>query len=318
MMTEEEITKLKRTIYIWENIGVGMNATTKEKEIATKQFLEKNSDYNFYQVCDVIGLNKGTYYHFINDKKNKTQYEINDEKLSIEIRNIYAETEGRIGSNKIKVILDSRNFKASLQKVRKLMKKMNLKVVIKKPNRRDKDTTPKNIFRKNLLKKQFFQDKPNKVWVSDFTEIKINRAKFYLCVILDLFSRKVVAYRLSIRLNSNLALLTFKGAYQNRGEPNDLLFHSDQGSQYTSIEFMNTLKALKTKQSFSNPGNPYDNAVMESFFATLKREEVHRKKYKDYDDLKASIDKYMVFYNDIRPHKSLKYLTPTQFEEKNS
>ena len=318
MMTEKEITKLKRTIYIWENIGVGMNATTKEKEIATKQFLEKNSDYNFYQVCDVIGLNKGTYYHFINDKKNTTQYEINDEKLSIEIRNIYAETEGRIGSNKIKIILDSRNVKASLQKVRKLMKKMNLKVVMKKPNRRDKDTTPKNIFRNNLLKKQFFQDKPNKVWVSDFTEIKINRAKFYLCVILDLFSRKVVAYRLSIRLNSNLALLTFKDAYQNRGEPNDLLFHSDQGSQYTSIEFMNTLKTLKIKQSFSNPGNPYDNAVMESFFATLKREEVHRKKYKDYDDLKESINKYIVFYNNVRPHKSLTYLTPPNFEDNNS
>lgn len=317
-MTEKEITKLKRAIYIWENIGIGMNSTTKEKEIAIKQFLEKNSDYNFYQVCDVIGLNKGTYYHFINDKKNKTQYEINDEKLSIEIRNIYAETEGRIGSNKIKIILDSRNVKASLQKVRKLMKKMNLKVVMKKPNRRDKDTTPKNIFRNNLLKKQFFQDKPNKVWVSDFTEIKINRAKFYLCVILDLFSRKVVAYRLSIRLNSNLALLTFKDAYQNRGEPNDLLFHSDQGAQYTSIEFMNTLKALKIKQSFSNPGNPYDNAVMESFFATLKREEVHRKKYKDYDVLKESISKYIIFYNNVRPHKSLNYLTPTKFEDNNS
>ena len=317
-MTEKEITKLKRAIYIWENIGIGMNSTTKEKEVATKQFLEKNSDYNFYQVCDVIGLNKGTYYHFINDKKNKTQYEINDEKLSIEIRNIYAETEGRIGSNKIKIILDSRNVKASLQKVRKLMKKMNLKVVMKKPNRRDKDTTPKNIFRNNLLKKQFFQDKPNKVWVSDFTEIKINRAKFYLCVILDLFSRKVVAYRLSIRLNSNLSLLTFKDAYQNRGEPNDLLFHSDQGAQYTSIEFMNTLKALKIKQSFSNPGNPYDNAVMESFFATLKREEVHRKKYKDYDDLKESISKYIIFYNNVRPHKSLNYLTPTKFEDNNS
>ena len=65
-MTEKEITKLKRAIYIWENIGIGMNSTTKEKEIATKQFLEKNSDYNFYQVCDVIGPNKGTYYHFIN------------------------------------------------------------------------------------------------------------------------------------------------------------------------------------------------------------------------------------------------------------
>ena len=195
---------------------------------------------------------------------------------------------------------------------------MNLKVVMKKANRRNKDTTPKNIFRNNLLKKQFFQDKPNKVWVSDFTEIKINRARFYLCVIFDLFSRKVVAHRLSIRLNSNLALLTFKDAYQNRGEPNDLLFHSDQGSQYTSIEFSNTLKALKIKQSFSNPGNPYDNAVMESFFATLKREKVHRKKYKDYGDLKESINKYIVFYNNVRPNKSLNYLTLTKFENSNS
>lgn len=122
----------------------------------------------------------------------------------------------------------------------------------------------------------------------------------------------------SIKLDSSLCLLTFKDAYQSRGEPKDLLFHSDRGSQYTSLAFMDTLKALGVRQSFSDVGNPYDNAVMESFFATFKREEVHRKKYKDYDDLKASIDKYMVFYNDVRPHKSLKYLTPTQFEEKNS
>ena len=198
------------------------------------------------------------------------------------------------------------------------MKKMDLKIKNKKPNRRDKDTTPKNIFHNNLLKRHFFQNKPNKVWVSDFTEIKIGEAKFYLCAILDLFSRKIVAYRVSIKLDSSLCLLTFKDAYQSRGEPKDLLFHSDRGSQYTSLAFMDTLKALGVRQSFSDVGNPYDNAVMESFFATFKREEVHRKKYKDYDDLKASIDKYMVFYNDVRPHKSLNYLTPTKFEDNNS
>ena len=315
---DKEITKLHRAIYIWENIGIGMNASIREKEIATKIFLEKNTDYNFYQVCEVIKLNKGTYYHYINDRKNKTQYEINDEKLSIEIRTIYDETEGRIGSNKIKAILESKNIKASVQKVRELMKKMNLKIKNKKPNRRDKDTTPKNIFHNNLLKRHFFQNKSNKVWVSDFTEIKIGKAKFYLCAILDLFSRKIVAYRVSIKLDSSLCLLTFKDAYQSRGEPKDLLFHSDRGSQYTSLAFMDTLKALGVRQSFSDVGNPYDNAVMESFFATFKREEVHRKKYKDYDDLKESINKYIVFYNNVRPHKSLKYLTPTQFEEKNS
>lgn len=312
---DKEILKLKRAIYIWENIGIGMNATVREKEYAVKDFLNNHPEYNFYQVCTVIGLNKGTYYHFINDKKCITTYEINDNIARNEIKKIYDETEGRIGSNKIKIILDSRGIKVSIQKIRLLMKEMNLTIKIKKPNRRNKDTTPKNIFRNNLLKKQFFQDMPNKVWVSDFTEIKINEARFYLCVILDLFSRKVVAYRLSCKLDTNLALLTFKDAYELRGEPKDLLFHSDQGAQYTSIEFMETLKALNVKQSFSNSGDPYDNAVMESFFATLKREEVYRKKYIDYDDLKESINKYMYFYNNVRPHKSLKYLIPTQFEE---
>lgn len=128
---DKEIAKLHRAIYIWENIGIGMNASIREKEIATKIFLEKNTDYNFYQVCEVIKLNKGTYYHYINDRKNRTQYEINDEKLSIEIRSIYDETEGRIGSNKIKAILESKNIKASVQKVRELMKKMNLKLKTK-------------------------------------------------------------------------------------------------------------------------------------------------------------------------------------------
>lgn len=132
---------------------------------------------------------------------------------------------------------------------------------------------------------------------------------------MDLFSRRVVGWRVSLKSDANLAVLTFKDAYTSRGEPKLELFHSDQGSQYTSFEFRSTLRALNVKQSFSNPGTPHDNAVMESFYSIIKREEIYRRQYKDYDDIKNSINEYIVFYNDRRSHKTLGYLSPTQYED---
>jgi len=134
---------------------------------------------------------------------------------------------------------------------------------------------------------------------------------------MDLYSRKIVGWRLSLKCDSNLALLTFKDAYSSRGEPNLELFHSDQGTQYTSYEFGSTLRALNIKQSFSNPGTPYDNAVIESFYSIIKREEIYRRVYVNYDEIKNSISEYIDFYNNKRPHKTLGYLSPTKFEMTN-
>ncbi len=145
--------------------------------------------------------------------------------------------------------------------------------------------------------------------------IRVASVKFYLCVIIDLFSRKVIAYRLSSQENSSLAVKTFKDAYEMRGRPVGLSFHSDQGLQYTNQEFRDLLHSLKVKQSFSNKGNPYDNAPMESFFSSFKREEINANNFEYFEELKECVDSYMQYYNDYRPHETLKNKTPNQVED---
>ena len=130
-----------------------------------------------------------------------------------------------------------------------------------------------------------------------------------------MFSRKVIAYSIATNQETPLVMDTFKKACEKRNCPTDLLFHSDQGMQYASYEFRKFLRKKKIRQSFSNPGCPYDNAVVESFFRTLKAEEVSRHFYATVDQLKDSIDEYIEFFNNRRPHQKLKYLTPNQVEE---
>ncbi len=136
----------------------------------------------------------------------------------------------------------------------------------------------------------------------------------FICVIIDLFSRKVISYGLSDEINTVLTLNVFDDAYAERSSPEGLLFHSDQGVQYTSCAFRERLKELNIIQSFSMPGYPYDNSVCESFFHTLKKESLYRKLYADAAELAATLDEYIEFYNEQRLHRTLKMKTPSQIE----
>ena len=149
----------------------------------------------------------------------------------------------------------------------------------------------------NLLARQFSQPAPNVAWVSDITEFKTDAGTYYLCAILDLFSRRVIGARVSPHKDTSLVLSTFRDEFEARKHPPNLLFHSDRGSQYTAHEFRNLLRNCGVKQSFSAPGVPYDNAPMESFFASLKVEETHRFCYAGMSDLTASLRDYIAFYN---------------------
>lgn len=132
---------------------------------------------------------------------------------------------------------------------------------LKRPQKKE-TRKPDTDYQFNKLKRLFNQDAPNKFWVSDITEVKVRLNKFYLCVIIDLFSRKVIAYRLSSQNNTNLTINTFKDAFENRNRPAKLSFHTDQGTNYTSTAFRDLLQILKVNQSFSHRGNPYDNACV--------------------------------------------------------
>lgn len=144
----------------------------------------------------------------------------------------------------------------------------------------------------NILCQRFEQTAPNLVWVSDFTYLKAGGKFYYLCAVMDLYSRKIIAYKLSDKIDTKLAVDTVDLAVANRGKSNGIIFHTDRGSQYTSKEFRKHLDNLNIIQSFSAKGHPYDNAVMECFFKYLKKEETNRRSYSSLDELKISLFKY--------------------------
>jgi len=149
--------------------------------------------------------------------------------------------------------------------------------------------------KENILKQEFKVDHPNTVWVSDVTYYHYNNRTYYICVILDLYARKVVAHRISLSNSTQLTKRTFKLAYESRQPKENLLLHSDQGANYTSRTFMTYLKQLNVQQSFSRKGTPYDNSVCESFFANMKREELYRRNYKTETEFFNGVHNYIAF-----------------------
>lgn len=133
--------------------------------------------------------------------------------------------------------------------------------------------------KQNLLKREFSASHPNQIWISDITYFKVKDYWVYFCIILDLYSRRIVGWRVSRHMSTNLVSATFKAAFQERGKPQNLIFHSDRGKQYISKTFSSLLQKCGVKQTFSATGKPIDNAVAETFFSTFKREEAYRREY---------------------------------------
>lgn len=167
----------------------------------------------------------------------------------------------------------------------------------------------------NLLCQRFDQKAPNLVWVCDFTYVKVGRTFHYICTILDLYARKVIACRVARKIDRFLAINTLHDAVRVRGVSKGVMFHTDQGSQFTSRDFRKEIDQLGMIQSFSAKGHPYDNAVMECFFKYLKKEELDRRRYQTVEQLKQSLLSYISgFYNTVRPHSHNRGLSPNQAE----
>ena len=168
----------------------------------------------------------------------------------------------------------------------------------------------------NHLNQEFNQKAPDMAWASDFTYIKVAGKWCYLCIVMDLFSRKVIAWSISSKPDVDLVMDAFKKAYDKRNRPVGLMFHSDRGTQYTAFSFRKLLDSLNVLQSFSKKGYPYDNACCECFFKYLKKEEINRRTYHSLNELQMSVFEYIEgFYNSRRPHGSLEMLTPNEKEE---
>ena len=261
-----------------------------------------------------MNVNRSTYYKYIN--RQPSQREQENTAIRQRIAEHYAASDKRLGARKMKVVLMREDcISISEGRVYRLMKEMRLpKMCTIKPPKTKRNKGDEGCC-ENLLSQQFDQTAPNRVWVSDFTYVKVNGRFQYVCAILDLYARKVIAWRVSSRIDRFLAIDTLKDAICTRGVSRGVLFHTDRGSQFTSTEFRRLLDELGMIQSFSAKGHPYDNAVMECFFKYLKKEELNRRCFTSTEQLKQSLLVYIAgFYNSVRPHSHNHGLSPNQLE----
>jgi len=172
---------------------------------------------------------------------------------------------------------------------------------------------------RNVINQEFSTTGKNKIWFGDITHIRTHEGNLYLSVFIDLFTRKIVGYSLKSHMRESLVLESLQTAIKKERPKAGLIIHTDQGSQYTSHNFVNLIIENNFVRSNSNRGNPYDNALMESFFKTFKREVLPKRDYKNKKYAKLDIINFLeVYYNKKRYHSSLGYLTPLEFENLNS
>ncbi len=251
--------------------------------------------------------------YYFDPKVSRADQEVAAADLRGLIENIRV-THKRAGYRMLQRYLARCGHEVSEYKLRKTMKEFKLHI---KPKRRYIRTTNSNHGFKiypNLIKK-FRPKKVNQVWVSDITYIRIENGFIYLAIILDLYSRKVIGYSISKRIDGELALNALKMAYERRGYPQKVIHHSDRGVQYLCDKYVTFLTEHGFKISCSAKGNPYDNAWAESFMKTLKVEEVYLHKFETILDVLNRIPEFIEdVYNKKRIHSSLGYVTPEEFE----
>lgn len=268
--------------------------------------------YSETLLCDALNVSKGSYYnHIFRNKNDANQFIQKEREMTPIIEQIYNESNQIYGPGKVHAVLKDRGYKISVNVVSRIMHQNGLFAI----RTSSKTLYEQEVKRKeNILQLKFTVNRPNEVWVSDVTEFNVKCFIFYICVIIDLYARKVVGYRISRSNNTKLIMNTFREAYENRHPGNELIFHSDNGTNYCSKVFMRYLKTLNVRQSFSRPYVPYDNSVAEAFFKYLKAEELYRTRYRSEREFKESINRYITFYNIERPHSVNRYRTPDKWE----
>ena len=310
-----ENERLKKENTLWQKSKCTSYAPLSEK-LSEMIRLKEETNCDVRTLCRTFGVLRSTYYHRALRSPQKTQLEIENEELKPVIKQIFIDSKNRFGSQMIKIKMADMGYAISPRRISRLMQEMGLVCNSQKRTLAEyKRCHKKSIFyTENQLKQNFTQLHPNRAWVSDITYLRTKEKVYYLCVIIDLFSRKIIGYKLSDSLESSIVTDCLRMALAKREIGEKLIFHSDQGIQYLSVEFRSLLKKQGISQSFSKPGYPYDNAVAESFFAHFKKDEVYKNIYENFEPLHAAVKEYVHFYNVERPHYALGMLTPQQKE----
>lgn len=307
---ERKVIKLENIIAILKTVPCTIHAPLKERLNALEQL---HSKYDVHTLCEALDVSRGTYYnHISRNKRDNTWYKKREEEFRILIRDIYYEFDQVLGAKKIHAILQQRGYSVTSKYVSRIMQDLGLSSIRTDSKRiyiaqREKPT--------NILQQNFTAQAPDKIWISDVTCFKYQDKWFYICAVMDLYSRKIIGCHIGKSNSSQLLGVALRQAYATRNPSPGLVFHSDRGKPYCSKAFLTKLADYGMIQSLSRTGKPHDNAVMESFFSSMKRESLYRREYTSEAAFRRCVFQYIDFYNIKRPHSTLKQKTPAQFEQ---
>jgi putative transposase len=262
-------------------------------------------------------MSRSSYYNYLSAKRNGGKRKTENEIILQKIKLVFMQSKSRYGSPRVTAALRADGMQVGKNRVARIMRENFIAVKTRHKRYYPKASAEKQISR-DLVERRFNPTLPNTIWSSDITYIKIKQDWKYLSVIMDLYSRKIISWKLNDSQNESIIVRTIENAVRTRQPDSGIIFHSDRGSQYFSDRVKKVLSSNGILQSMGDKGSCYDNAVIESFFSTLKKELIYREKYQSTEELEKSLFEYIeIFYNRQRKHSTLGYLSPFEFESKN-
>jgi putative transposase len=264
-------------------------------------------------MCQVLKVSRSAYYDWLNRPLSYRQEQ--DKELLIEIKKIFNESDSTYGHRRMKGTLKKQGIMASKHRISRLMRENGLVSALTSKYKATTNSNHNYPIAPNLLNKNFNADGSNQKWVGDITYIHTQEGWLYLAAVEDLFHKKIVGWALDSRMTKQLTLKALTQAITREKPQRGLIFHSDRGSQYAAYDYQNRLREQGIRQSMSAKGDCYDNACMESFFATLKKELVHRRRFKTREEAKIAVINYIeTWYNSRRAHSKLDNMSPIEYE----
>jgi putative transposase len=265
-------------------------------------------------MCRLMGINRYSYYSYQWRQKNKPKAPEHQEMLTW-IKKMSASNHYTYGSRRMRKSLNALGYPVGIRKTKRLMKEANVFVRYRKKYKVTTNSKHSKPLFENILNREFKMMAPDRAYASDITYIHTQEGWLYLAIVIDLFSRKVVGWRMSSRMKAELVCDALKMAIWQRKPKPGLIVHSDRGSQYASHDYKKLLKLHGCVGSMSRKSNCWDNAVAESFFGSLKQERVQWRHYQTRYDAQQDILNYIsMFYNCYRLHSYVGYMNPNQFE----
>lgn len=269
--------------------------------------------FSVIAMCRVLKVSRSGYYDWRGRLKSARE-KANDELMQA-IKSVHQASDGIYGSPRITRMLRAQGHRCGENRVARLMRLHGLQGQHPRRFTTTTDSDHDRPLAENLLDRQFEVAAPNRTWASDITYIWTQQGWLYLAVVMDLYSRRIVGHATSSSLSASLVCTALSEATTRRRPKSGLLHHSDRGSQYAGTAYQKRLADAEMICSMSRKGNCWDNAPVESFFASLKRERVHRRRYRTREEARQDLFEYIeVWYNRQRLHSSIDYLSPVSYE----